>query len=798
MKIVKVIHGYPMLYNAGSEVASQMLCQELANRHEVHVFTREENSFAPDGSIRITTDESDQRVQLHIVNNPRHKDRHCEELIDRQFAQLLETVKPDIVHIGHLSHLSVSLVDEAVLRNIPIVFTLHDYWLICPKGQFIQKYPENQNDLWAVCNRQEDRKCAMRCYACYFGGNIQEREKDIQQWTDWVARRMRTLRHVMDVTDMFIAPSQYLLQRFLPYIPESKICFLDYGFDLKRFPPRQRNAGREPFIFAYIGTHIPAKGIDLLIRAFSKVQGNCLLRIFGRDRGQDTKALKSLATSLPKEIAQRIEWKPEYQNENIVQDVFNHIDVIVVPSIWVENSPLVIHEAQQCRIPVITANVGGMAEYVHHEVNGLLFEHRNEQSLAEQMQRLLDYPNWAIQLGQRGYLFSPDKNIPSIQEHVRQVEQIYSKVLENKQNMSTSSQCGPWRITFDTNPDICNLHCIMCEDHSQYKNKQDQHQTRGIMNPDLIKKVVQEAVGLGLREIIPSTMGEPLLYPCFDIFLDLCREYHLKLNLTTNGTFPIRPAGEWAKLIAPVASDVKISWNGACQATQENIMQGSNFSQMLAKTKDFIAVRNEVAKSNGSACSMTMQVTFMTLNVEEIPDLIQLAIQLGFDRVKGHHLWTHFPEIQKFSMRENPNKIAQWNRAVTQAQAVADRYLLPNGKHIRLENIYPLTDENIHNLAPSGKCLFLGREMWVDTQGYFHPCCAPDKERRTLGYCFNLQEVSVQDIWNSASYRMLCNSYYNYSLCIRCNMRQQQAMNIERKTDSLDIAWKENKYVSLS
>ena len=60
----------------------------------------------------------------------------------------------------------------------------------------------------------------------------------------------------------------------------------------------------------------------------------------------------------------------------------------MVPSVWAENSPLVIHEVLQARVPVITADYGGMAEYVHHERNGLLFAHRDPASLAQQMQRL--------------------------------------------------------------------------------------------------------------------------------------------------------------------------------------------------------------------------------------------------------------------------------------------------------------------------------------------------------------------------------------------------------------------------
>ena len=105
-------------------------------------------------------------------------------------------------------------------------------------------------------------------------------------------------------------------------------------------------------------------------------------------------------------MAGRVEWVPEYRNQEIVRDVFNRVDAIVVPSVWVENSPLVIHEAQQARVPVITADAGGMAEYVHHEVNGLLFAHRSMADLAVQMQRFVDNPDLAKRLAARGYLYS--------------------------------------------------------------------------------------------------------------------------------------------------------------------------------------------------------------------------------------------------------------------------------------------------------------------------------------------------------------------------------------------------------
>ena len=153
------------------------------------------------------------------------------------------------------------------------------------------------------------------------------------------------------------------------------------------------------------------------------------MRIWGRDRGVETAGLRALAQSLPGSGGNRIGWMGEYRNQDIVTDVFNRCDVIVVPSIWAENSPLVIHEALQARIPVITAEYGGMAEYVHHEINGLLFAHRDPGSLAQQMQRLADDPQLARKLGRRGYVQSDDGNVPDMVEHSLAVETIYHSVI---------------------------------------------------------------------------------------------------------------------------------------------------------------------------------------------------------------------------------------------------------------------------------------------------------------------------------------------------------------------------------
>ena len=337
---------------------------------------------------------------------------------------------------------------------------------------------------------------------------------------------------------------------------------------------------------------------------------------------------------------------------------------------------------------------------------------------------------------------------------------------------------GPWRITFDTNPDDCNLRCIMCEDHSPYSTTQSDRRNAGRpkrrMGIALIRKVMEESRGTGLREIIPSTMGEPLLYRHFDEILDLCAEYGVSLNLTTNGTFPGRGARAWAEHIVPVASDVKVSWNGARKATHENVMLGSNWETVVENVRTFVSVRDAYARAGGNHCRVTFQLTFMEINSSELPAMVKLAAGLGVDRVKGHHLWVHFSQMGRQSMRRSQGTIARWNSIVDSAYAVAERHRLPSGKRVLLENIFRLDENGEENIAPDGVCPFLGQEAWVASDGRFNPCCAPDALRRTLGYFGNVTSTSMNDIIRSPKYRDLQANYMQKALCRGCNMRRPE------------------------
>jgi glycosyltransferase involved in cell wall biosynthesis len=298
---------------------------------------------------------------------------------------------------------------------------------MCPRGQFLQR---NSTPPFALCNGQEDIKCAKECFSGFASSDITPKD-ETAYWANWVQQRRHKFQALSERVDLFIAPSRYLQKRFIKefQISPDKIRYLDYGFNRSYLKNRVRVLENN-FVFGYIGTHIPAKGIQDLIDAFSKLKTNkpCLLKLWGRFRSDLTPVLHAKIRSLYPEISSRIQWMGEYKNNTIVQDVLNHVDAIVVPSIWVENSPLVIHEAQELRIPVIAANMGGMTEYVKHKVNGLLFNPRDSNDLAKQMSIFVNDPQKAKQLGEKGYIYSKDGNIPGIQDHVSELEAIYKEL----------------------------------------------------------------------------------------------------------------------------------------------------------------------------------------------------------------------------------------------------------------------------------------------------------------------------------------------------------------------------------
>ena len=335
-----------------------------------------------------------------------------------------------------------------------------------------------------------------------------------------------------------------------------------------------------------------------------------------------------------------------------------------------------------------------------------------------------------------------------------------------------------FRITIDTNPDYCNLNCIMCEDHSKYASNRCSKKKSGTLRPfmpkKMLQKIISEATKMGIKEVIPSTMGEPLLYPHIETLIDLCKKHRLSLNLTTNGTFPAKEKNRnveyWAERIVPIGSDVKISWNGATAETHNTIMEGASLATHIDYTERFIKVRDKLSSHN--YCYVTMQLTFMRKNMKEILRMVEMAIDMGFDRIKGHQLWAHFSEIESEKIGSYIEDVELWNQIVEQCQQLVNKHNAASKRKFKFDNFLKLRLNDSNNIVVEGKCPFLGREIWIDPTGQFNVCCAPDQQRKTLGNLGNINQSTLIELVNSEPYIELKQNYHNHPLCKKCNMRR--------------------------
>ena len=336
---------------------------------------------------------------------------------------------------------------------------------------------------------------------------------------------------------------------------------------------------------------------------------------------------------------------------------------------------------------------------------------------------------------------------------------------------------GPWRITFDTNPDNCNLRCIMCEEHSPHSTLQAQRRAAGRARaPDgylaLIRRVLEDSRVHGLREIIPSTMGEPLLYEGFEEILDLCREFGVKLNLTTNGTFP-RPgcAGVGRADRAGHFRREDLLERRHARRPTRRIMLGSRWEQVLENVRAFVAVRDAHAAAGGNRCRVTFQLRSSRRNVDELADVVRLAAPLGVDRVKGHHLWAHFAQIERTVDAPQPRGDRDAGTRRRCDAGGRDKPCCRTASACCLENIFPLDPAHARISRRAAPARSSEQEAWVSAEGRFDPCCAPDAQSARSASSA-ISKTSDQGDLERPAYQRLAANYRTDGCASACNMRR--------------------------
>lgn len=362
-------------------------------------------------------------------------------IIADHFAHWLDEWQPDLVHVTSCYTLTASVIQKVKDRNLPLVLTLTDYWFICPKHTLLK----SNNSL---CNGLTSN---FECQDCMLDGNENYRQfkryfplgltiKSLEFISKYpvisknrgmrgmlldMGERKKFLSKIINIPDEVIAPSQYLADVYNAGGVSRNIRVIKSGHDLSWLKDANGNEPADGIRLGYIGQILPTKGLHILVSAFAlnKQNWDTKLLVYG-DHNKDTRYTAKL-TNLIMDSENEILLRGSFPHEQL-GEVLSGIDMLVVPSLWHENNPRVIQEAFASGTPVIASDVGGISEFVRHDVNGLLFERGNESALSNQISRVLEEPHLITKLR------SGIEPVKKIETEVEEIVKIYQGLIRSQ------------------------------------------------------------------------------------------------------------------------------------------------------------------------------------------------------------------------------------------------------------------------------------------------------------------------------------------------------------------------------
>jgi glycosyltransferase involved in cell wall biosynthesis len=416
----------------------------------VTVLSTEHDLASPHGDVRWRL--QDGLTVIEIVNNWQGSfaETYRSPIISQRIEQVLDAVCPHVLHVHSLLNLSFDLPALARRRGIEVVCTLHDYTLVCPSGgQRVHRAEDH------VCYEIEPARCA-RCFGeSVFGtklavGNIaggtwvkravvrrgaamlKTRAPALAALAGRATRtaapriesaditaRLDAARAAMGAISLFVCPSRSIADEYQRLgVPAARLRVSDYGFAMQSSHPRGPRVGG-PLHAGFIGTPVWHKGVHVILEALRHIPPDVIdLTIFGdvRIAPDYVAALQHQATGLS------VRFAGAFDDEER-PGVMSSIDVLIVPSLWLENSPLVIHEAFMAGVPIIASRIGGIAELITDGINGLLIEPGSGRDLAHVLSRCLAETSLLGQLSGRA------PGVKTIEEDADEWERRYQEVL---------------------------------------------------------------------------------------------------------------------------------------------------------------------------------------------------------------------------------------------------------------------------------------------------------------------------------------------------------------------------------
>ena len=362
--MAKILLVNKFYYNRGGDCVAMLSAEQLlkAKGHEVAVFSMkhpenllsEWECYFPD-EIDFTARSLFKKIRAAFrLFTP-------EDVADK-FKRLLNDFKPDVIHLHNIhSYISPVVAKIAHQKGIRVVWTLHDYKLVCPAYSCLRK--------GVACEYCFTNKSSVLVNKCI-------KNSYLASLLGWMEAVYWNKRKLTKITDHFISPSRFHQQKMV-----------EAGFSAEKievipnFMPKQiyPSTSKKEY-YCYVGRISEEKGIDTLLATASQLPFN--LKIIG-----DGPLLNTYRDTFTQENIQFLGYLPP----DNVYEIVGEARFIVLPSVCYENNPYSVIEALCMGTPVLGARIGGIPELIEEGVNGFLFTPKNISELKEKIAICFNY-----------------------------------------------------------------------------------------------------------------------------------------------------------------------------------------------------------------------------------------------------------------------------------------------------------------------------------------------------------------------------------------------------------------------
>ena len=416
MKIALFVHCFFPTHFYGTETYTLQVARHLRNMGHDPVVVSAVFQGEPRRASPVTTyDYEGLRVYCIDKNYIPHRrigETYYQEAIRDTLTGVLEDVRPDIVHVTHLINHTAVLLEVVRDLGLPAVATLTDFFGFC----YNNKLEAANGSLCRGPNRSRTN-----CVACYLKAVAQakpHRTVRLVARSPWVSAaalglamvsrvpgvrqsrlggKVHDLRMRPDILHAcyqsyraVIAPTRFLRDAYVANGLDARWFDIRFGIDTSREAKPRRSPGA-PVSFGFIGQLAPHKGPDLLIDAFTQLpRGRSSLHIYGPEDQAPayTAALKRSAAG------HAIRFLGTFPGQKMAE-ILAGLDVVVIPSRWHENSPLVLLDALATHTPVVVSDVAGLTEFVDEGRSGFRFALGSVDDLTRVLRRFVDDPSLA-------------------------------------------------------------------------------------------------------------------------------------------------------------------------------------------------------------------------------------------------------------------------------------------------------------------------------------------------------------------------------------------------------------------